>query len=121
MKKTLQQHERLSREVGNNLAKFIEVVKRELSEIKFRGIEFTKISISLTIDAYSNSQSLNIDIWTSALSVEENDQFKSTRFFHFNGTRKNLEDIFCLIQWWKDSIVRDHQKLIKSFPLFKNL
>lgn len=110
----------LATEVGDSLSKFLKVIKRELKEIEFNGIEFTRMNVIFEIDANGMHEPLiHITIWTSATGYVTTDEARQdSRFFTYSGDKRRLESIFWLIEHWKLDLIRNHQKLLKSKTLF---
>jgi hypothetical protein len=109
--------ELLAKEVGDSLTKFIEVVKRELGEIKFKGIEFTKMDITFQIDPSGiRNSTITCRIWTSAIEGIASTDESESRYFFYPHSKRDLQMIFWLIQHWRQDIIENHLEKLKSKP-----
>lgn len=87
-----------------------------MSEINFKGIEFVKLCVSFHIDNMSLNKTLvTVEIWNTAVKIDEE---ICSRFFHYNGEKRQLENIFWLIIHWKNHLISQHQNKLKSKTLF---
>lgn len=109
----------LAKEVGDSLSKFIEVVNREFCVLRFKGIEFSKISICFH-DSQNcmDSASCEISIWSTVngtICTQYGEVDKDHRIFHVTG-KNAIEDVFWLIQFWRMDLEKAHAAKLKTKP-----
>jgi len=109
----------LAKEVGDSLTKFMEIVRRELCMIKFKGIEFSKISICFFESQNClESTTCEVSIWSTVngkICTQYGEVEKDSRIFHVSG-RNAIENTFWLILFWRMDLERAHASKIKSNP-----
>lgn len=109
----------LAKEVGDSLSKFMEVVNREFCELRFKGIEFSHISICF-MDSQNCMQSTTcrISIWSTVngtICTQYGEVEKDSRLFHVKG-RNAMENVFWLILFWRMDLIKAHAAKLKAKP-----
>lgn len=121
-----QQHyaEKMAIEIGDSLSKFVEVLHREFTALKFKGICFNSISVTFGTGNGSTGNQLHVTIHSEAtgkIQTQYGEKDEDSRLF-FIGGRDWIEWTFGLIYWWHQELVTNHKKLLKDpepLTLFK--
>jgi len=118
--------ENMAIEIGDSLSRFIEVIHREFTSLKTKGIHFSHLSIEfITSNTVIAPNRLEVTIYsdiTDKLHTVYGPVTEDTRLF-FTGSRDWVEQAFLLIYAWHQELIRSHQRELKPpdpLTLFKD-
>lgn len=104
----------------DEFSKINRCIRESLTELKFKGIEFTRMTIEYSFPTgVMDNPGVFISIWTSALSGEFKKEITDSMHIHLIPFRGGYPALFEQIECWKEQLVTNHQNLLKSMPLFK--
>lgn len=97
---------------AKSLRDLYEQVHESINEIQFKGIEFIFFDMGIQI------KNKSLDYPTISIEIKTTAQIEDSRFFVNSWTYEGLKTMFELIDYWKDDIYKNHQKLLKNKTLF---
>lgn len=103
--------------VGDSFTLLVSEIREQLNELKFKGIEFTRIDICFSLSDPVRTDYFHIEIWNSAIGTKKTEEMLDERCFQMDGPDQ-IKRMFLAIEWWKDDLLKNHQHLLKSQLLF---
>lgn len=90
---------------------FLTTVQESFTEHEFKSLVFSRITVSFQLSPHAGA-TCTIECWCSDIPGGSDE-----RCFDYRSP-KDLPYLFQQIEWWKESLIKNYQPLLKSKTLF---